>query len=121
MSVHLCTADGRDLKVNAWNWGTLHELVERAGWFDEDTWAPLRYNGGVELDAAATARLATEVLPRMRPGERALLDGSITDVPDDGTFYRGEDELWKNYSLDHDVLVAIIEFLRAAGGPVSVQ
>ena len=125
MSVILEAPDGSDLKVNAWNWGVLHHLVERAGLFSEEVWVPKRYNGGGALDAAQVAALADFLAERVRPligtGERMFFDGSVTDVPDDGTFYRAEDELWKNYSLRRDVLDAVITFLLAAGGPVTVH
>jgi hypothetical protein len=125
VSVILQAPDGRDLKVNAWNWGVLHHLVEQAGIFPDDVWVPKRYNGGGALDADQVARLAdflaAEVVPLIGEGERMFFDGSITDVPDDGTFYRADDELWKNYSLRRDVLDAVIEFLRAASGNVIVH
>ena len=125
MSVILEAPDGSDLKVNAWNWGVLHHLVERAGIFSDDLWVPKRYNGGGALDEDEVVRLAdhlaAQVVPLIGEGERMFFDGSITDVPDDGTFYRAEDELWKNYSLTRQVLDDVISFLRAAGGPVTVH
>jgi hypothetical protein len=33
---------------------------------------------------------------------------TLTDVPDDGTFYREESEQWKNYSLQRAVLEPVI-------------
>ena len=125
MSVILQAPDGRDLKVNAWNWGVLHHLVERAGLFPDDVWVPKRYNGGGALDADQVSRLADflsdKVIPLIAPGQRMFFDGNTTDVPDDGTFYRAEEELWKNYSLHRDVLDDVIAFLRAAGGSVIVH
>ncbi len=125
MSVILEAPGGRTLKVNAWNWGVLHHLVERAGIFSDDLWVPKRYNGGGALDEDEVVRLAdhlaAQVVPLIGEGERMFFDGSITDVPDDGTFYRAEDELWKNYSLTRQVLDDVISFLRAAGGPVTVH
>ena len=125
MSVVLEAPGGRRLKVNAWNWGVLHHLVEQAGVFPDEVWVPKRYNGGGALDAEQVAVLtdflATRVVPLIGEGERMFFDGSTTEVPDDGTFYRAEDELWKNYSLRRDVLDDVIEFLRAAGGSVTVH
>jgi hypothetical protein len=119
MSVRLTTADGRSRKLNAWNWGVMHLLVEEGGLFDEEVWGPARHGLG-ELDAAQCAALAgflrEQVLPRLKPGERIFMNGSVTDVPDDGTFFRAEDELWKNYSLHHDVVVDVIALLDGADG-----
>jgi hypothetical protein len=55
----------------------------------------------------------------LAPGQRLLHDLSVTDEPDDGAFHR--DRLEKNYSLHHDVLVAVIQFLRETGGPIAVE
>jgi hypothetical protein len=122
VSIILRRADGADLKVNAWNWGVLHYLVAAADVLPRAAWEPKRYNGGGDLDASQVqtlvAFLSKEVLPRLKEGERMFFDGTVTDVPDDGTFYRAESETWKNYSLQHPVLVEIIVFLEAARGPV---
>ena len=124
MSVSLRSSDERRLKVNAWNWGVLHELVSRAEVLPPEEWVPARYGGGCDFDATAVSLLAAfleeQVLPHLRAGERMLLDGSTTDIPDDGTLHRGA-ELALNYSLDREVLVAVIRFLREAAGPVTIS
>ena len=43
---------------------------------------------------------------------------TVTSEPDDGTFHRERLEL--NYSLRRDVLVGVVEFLKAATGQVTV-
>jgi hypothetical protein len=125
MSVILEAPDGRDLKVNAWNWGVLHHLVARAGLFPDEVWEPKRTNGGGALDAdqvrSLVAFLAERVRPLIAPGARMFFDGTTTEVPDDGTFYRAENELWKNYSLTREMLDRVIEFLESARGPVTVH
>src|SRR5262245_43985991 len=124
MSVMLEAPGERTLQVNAWNWGVLHHLVAQAGLFPDEVWAPKRSNGGGALDADQVAALARFLVERVRPqiasGERMFFDGSTTDVPDDGTFYRAEDELWKNYSLTREMLDRVIDFLETAAGPVTV-
>ncbi len=123
MSLILEATNGSDLQLNVWSWGVIHQLVERAGILPEEVWAPKRHNGGGRLETAQVAALADflerEVSRRVIPGKRMLLDGSVTGEPDDGTFYREPTEQWKNYSLDHDVLARLIEFLREANGPVT--
>ncbi len=125
MSVVLEAPDGRTLQVNAWNWGVLHHLVAQADLFPEEVWAPKRSNGGGALETDQVATLADFLTARLRPaiapGSRMFFDGSTTDVPDDGTFYRADNELWKNYSLTRETLDRVIDFLRAAGGPVTVH
>lgn len=123
VSIRLETEDGRTLKINAWNWGVLHEIVAKRRLFPASIWAPKRGNGGGALEPDQVNALADflehEVLPYLAPGERLYHDGTVTNVPDDGTFHRDETELWRNYSLTHEVLADAVAFLRAARGPVS--
>lgn len=120
MSISLSSANG-SLKVSAWTWGPLHELVADAKILPEDQWETTRYNCSTELDQQQVEILANflelQVLPRLDPGERLLSNGTVTDIPDDGTFHR--DNLSMNYSVRREMLVHIIDFLRAAPGPVS--
>jgi hypothetical protein len=122
MSFILRTDDDRDFQMNAWNWGVVHHIVANAGLFPDQIWEPKRYNGGGTLDSQQITALADfleiSLLPRLHPGERIFANGTITDVPDDGRLYRGE-EGWKNYSLRQDVLVALIAFLRSVHGDLS--
>jgi hypothetical protein len=125
MSIILATPDGRELKVNAWSWGALHSIVSSAGVFPSEVWEPKRSDGGGILEARQVAILAdflsARVLPRLGDGERMFGDGSVTDIPDSGALYRGGDDPRRNYSLHHDVLVEVIEFLRSAAGPISIH
>jgi hypothetical protein len=125
MSIRLTDGTGQSLKVNAWNWGMLHYAVTCAKppLFDnEDVVVGLRY-GGVELGESQTRKLhdfLNEVIRPMIPnGERMMFDFSITSEPDDGTLY--QDDLRKNYSLRHDVLMSVINFLATAQAPVQVS
>lgn len=124
MSFTLQDAKDDDFRLNAWNWGVLHHLVVRAAILPDQVWEPARYNAGAELDTEQIGVLADfleqSLLPRLQPGERMYHDGSVTDEPDDGTFYREEGEMWKNYSLHHSVLIGVIAFLRQAEAPVQV-
>lgn len=124
MSITLADADGASLDVNAWNWGVLHYTLVCSSpplLPDEELLDQLRF-GGVELGAAEAAEirqyLLQVVLPRIAPGQRMLANLSITNVPDDGTLYR--DDPAKNYSLTHEVLASVIEFLGRARPPIRV-
>lgn len=125
MTVRLTDGTGRSLKVNAWNWGMLHHAVNCASpaLFDNEAVViGLRY-GGVELDKGQVDKLhdfLNEVIRPMIPnGQRMQFDFSITSEPDDRTFYT--DDLRKNYSLRHDVLVSVIDFLATAQAPVQIS
>lgn len=122
MSITISSGDRLCLHLNAWSWGVLHFLVEKAQLFPEDVWESARYLG-TELDSSQATQLAdflgASVLPALKPGERMFFDGSKTDLPDDGTFFRDAGEQWKNYSLHREVVQDILEFLKTSKGAVS--
>ena len=124
MSVTLTDNERNSLRVNAWNWGVLHYTLvcSKPPLFDDEELLTLLRSGGAELaevDVELVAYyLRQVVLPMIKPGERMFYDLTVTDEPDDGTFYR--DDLERNYSLHHDVLMAVIEFLEQAIAPVHV-
>ena len=124
MSFSLEDAKEAEYRVNSWNWGVVHHLVGRAKILPDEDWEPARYNAGAEYCAEEIGLVANflegVILPKLQPGQRMYFDGSVTDEPDDGTFYREENEMWRNYSLHHSVLVEIIEYLRRAEAPVQV-
>jgi hypothetical protein len=124
MSITLVDGPDRSLKVDAWNWGVLISTIEQArpALFQDVELRRMR-SGGAELPAGAVEllrrHLEASVLPRIGPGERMLHDLSVTDEPDDGTFHR--DQLERNYSLQREVLVTVIDFLSSARGPVTLR
>lgn len=117
MSISISTEDGKHLHLNAWNWGVLHFLVEKAQPLPEDVWEPARYLG-TELNSEQVKQLAgfleSSVLPQLSPGERMFFNGTKTDLADDGTFFREANEQWKNYSLHQEVLLGKVCVNRAA-------
>ena len=124
MSFILEDARGQTLCVNAWNWGTLHHAVACATppiFDDEDLLDLLRYGGAVlsqsQIDALYRY-LNEEILPQLSVGQRMLADLSISVEADDGAFHR--DDLTKNYSLQHEVLLAVVQFLQHAQVPLEV-
>src|SRR5213593_2866775 len=122
MSIILSENDKNELSINAWNWGVVHHLINKAGILPDEVWEPKRYNGGGDLTheqvATVVKYLKSEVLPRLKAGERMFPDGKTTRTPDDGTMYRGDDA-WKNYSLNHEVLTKLIAFLEGTNGSVT--
>jgi hypothetical protein len=124
MSVLLTNSQGQSLSVNAWNWDVLHFTVTcaKVPLFDKETIDALRF-GGIDVTDRHVRILRDflqqDVLPRLKPGQRMFTDLSVTDEPDDGTFYR--DDLAKNYSLHYEVLVEVIEFLSNSKTPIKVS
>ena len=122
MSITISSKDGKHLHLNAWNWGVIHYLVEKAGLFPEDVWEPARYLG-TDLTTEQSKQLVdffeSSVMVHLLPGERMFFDGTKTSAVDDGTLFREADEQWKNYSLHQDVLAKVLQLLRNASGAIS--
>jgi hypothetical protein len=106
---------------NAWNWRPTVELIRATGLIDDERLKRMGSNcSGVEVseaEARAIARfLQEQVLPRLRPQDRVLLDLGVTDVPDDGTFHREPAELHKNYSASYEWLEEFATFCKECQG-----
>jgi hypothetical protein len=119
MSIRIQDNSGISIKVNAWNWGVIWYTLDLGRMFDERMLANLRH-GGASLSETEKNQLLDHLenflLPMMSPGQRLLMDLSTTDKTDDGTFYR--ECLENNYSLQYDILVDIITFLKHATAPI---
>jgi hypothetical protein len=106
-------------KVSWWNWRPTLVLIEASRLVDAERLALMGYNGsGVEItrsEARAIAEFLEErVLAHLAPGDRVRSDLSITDVPDDGTFYR--EDIARNYSASYDWLQRFVRFCLACDG-----
>ncbi len=125
VSVVLSDGGKATLRVDCWSWGAFHAVVSVAHVLPDATWIPLRFNDGGSLTAREVIRLAGFVdavlLPCMRPGERLMLDGTVTRKKPSFAVQTDEAEAWKDYSVSHEVVVGILDFLRTAEGPVRVR
>src|SRR5262245_37216498 len=112
--------EDRSENCNWWNWRPTIELLRQSGLFDAERLELMGSNACAEVsesEARAVAQfLEQQVLPALRPGERVMLDGSVTDVPDDGTFYREPAEQFKNYSASEEWLRRFAAFCRECNG-----
>jgi len=61
-------------------------------------------------------KIKEKILPKLAPNKRIFSNLSITDEPDDGTIYKGNDEQWKNYSTKHDWLDEFADFCISSEG-----
>ena len=114
-------AEGFEFTANVWNWKAALEIIKDLDIISENHVRQLGYNAmGVKMDLEEAhligAKIRDEILPKVGPGKRIYSDGTITDQPDDGTFYKDDDEQWKNYSVTHDWLKDFSDFcLRSKG------
>lgn len=110
-----------EFQTNVWHWKTALEIIKSFDVIGDGKVRQMAYNAtGLKIahDEAQLIgeRIRDEILPRLAPDKRIFSDLTITDLPDDGTFYRDLDEQWKNYSASHDWLEEFSEFcLRSKG------
>lgn len=114
-------AENYEFRASVWNWKTLLEIVKSFDVISEGKVRQMAYNAAgtkVSLEEARLIgeRIRDDILPKMSPGMRILGDLSVTDKPDDGTFFRDEDERWKNYSADYEWLEEFTDFCFRSKG-----
>lgn len=124
MAVILVPTSGDDLMINWWNWRPIVALLVRTGILPEGERAErCSANGcGGHLTVEEAARAAEHIeclVAAMKPGQRVLFDGEITDQPLDFekpiSEWTKADE-WNHYSAKYDVLKKLAAFCRASGG-----
>ena len=114
-------AENFEFTANVWNWKAALEIIKDLDIISENHVRQLGYNAmGIKMNVDEAhligEKIRDDILPKVGPGKRIFADGSVTDAPDDGTFYKDEDEQWKNYSVSHDWLKDFSDFcLRSKG------
>jgi hypothetical protein len=112
--------DIESLYGSFWVWRPAVALLQDAGVIDLEGIGPIPESFlYAEVDAEQAERIADYLdtfIQKLDDDERLLLDGSITDVPDTGEFYRDPAEQHKNYSAPKQWLVKFRDFCRSSGG-----
>lgn len=123
MAFHLIDlADGeRTLFVNAWNWRATLEIINSAGVLDAHRIEALGLQCSATRvepeEARSIARLLRQrVLPSLGAESRIMLDGTVTDEKDAGTFFRSPAEIGRNYSVSRQWLEAFAAFCESCAG-----
>lgn len=109
----------RFLRKSWWQWRPIVEAIRSLQLLDDERLDYLSDGIGslTERECLQIAEeLKTKVLPKIREGERMMLNGAITDVPDDGTLFREPSEQEKNYSVSYESLSIFIDFCYASKG-----
>ncbi len=114
-------SENYEFRANVWNWKTTLEIIKSFDLIDEGKVRQMNYNAtGAKIsheDANSIGeKIANEILPKLEPDKRIFMDLSITDKPDDGTLYRDEDEQWKNYSADCELVKEFSEYCLKSKG-----
>lgn len=114
-------SEGYELNVNVWTWKPTLEIIRSFNYVNERSLNTMASNGtGAKMsheDAIAIGeKIRDVILPKMSEKQRMFMDLSITDKADDGTFFRDEDEQWKNYSASYEWLKEFSEFCLKSKG-----
>ncbi len=110
-----------EFRVNVWNWKPTLEIIKSFDIVDEGKLRQMNYNGtgakfSLEEAHEIGEKIRNDILPKLEPNKRIFSDLSITDTPDDGTLYRDEDEQWKNYSTNYNLLKDFSDFCLQSKG-----
>ena len=110
-----------EFRANVWNWRTALEIIKSFDILSGGKLRQMEYNAtGVKLEKDEAhligEKIRDEILPKLAPDKRIFSDLSISDVKDDGTLYKDDDEQWKNYSADYDWLKEFSEFCLKSKG-----
>ncbi len=123
MSFSFFTLDTEEivLGVNSWNWRATLEIIDSFKILDSETiyrmgcgcayYPEISKNQAREI----AKRLKCEYIDRMHNNDRILFDLSMTNEPDDGTLYQGDD-VDKNYSATKEWLIEFYEFCNSCNG-----
>jgi hypothetical protein len=103
----------REIKINGWNWRPTLVLIRSRGLIDQDMFERMGTNGCEgRVDAITADRISKVIeaqLNEMKPGERMLLDLSVTSDPK-------PDPSPGIYSAEYKWLRIFAHFCRRSGG-----
>lgn len=106
------------VQVNAWDWRPTVELLRRGGLLDGETLDRMSAQGaGGRVDAEQARQIADYLdgfLADLRPSQRVLLDGRITDEP--RTYELDEEDFTHNYSATYEWLDHFRQFCHDSKG-----
>lgn len=107
--------------INFWHYRAIVEAIRSLEVLPEEKVDSLHeswQNNGLTTEEArlVAAAIRERLLPTLRDEERLLLDGSRTNEPDEGTFYRNPEEQAGNYSTNRGVLEKFVACCETCNG-----
>jgi hypothetical protein len=115
-----CKSNEIIFDTNFWNYRAIVEEVRRLGVFSDakvdslhESWC----GNGLSTDEARTVAslMRSQLLPSIAEGQRLMLDGTRTTVPDDGKLHHGAEQA-SNYSTTADVLERFVKCCETCNG-----
>jgi len=115
------SSENFEFRASVWNWKAALEIIKSFDLIGDGKIRQMAYNAtGVAIeheDAKLIGeKIRDEIVPRVKPGFRMFGDLSVSEVKDDGTIYKDEDDQWKNYSVDQEWLTEFSEFCLKCKG-----
>jgi hypothetical protein len=113
--------EGFEFNANVWKWKAALEVIKSLDLLSENRVRQMAYNAaGVKIEPedahAIGQQIRDRILPKLEPNKRIFANLTITDTPDDGTFFSGEEEQGKNFSVNYEWLKDFSDFcLRSKG------
>ncbi len=124
MTVILVPSTGDNMAINWWNWRPTVALLVRIGVLPagEREKRCLANGCGGHLSASEALRAAEHIedlVVALKPNQRVLSDGGISETPIDygkPISEWNDADIWNNYSAKYEVLKRFVEFCRRSGG-----
>ncbi|MCS6873698.1 MAG: hypothetical protein N2Z23_01580 [Pyrinomonadaceae bacterium] len=113
--------EGYEFHASIWHWKPTLEIIRSLDIISGNKLRLMESNGnGVKVEEEEARligkRIYEEILPKLEPNKRIFVNLTITDEPDDGTFYRAPEEQWKNYSVNYQWLKDFADFCLQSKG-----
>jgi hypothetical protein len=113
--------EGFEFNATVWKWKAALEVIRSLDILSENRVRQMAYNAaGAKVDPdeahAIGEQIRDRILPKLEPDKRMFADLTVTDKPDDGTFFSNDEEQWKNFSVNYEWLKDFSDFcLRSKG------
>jgi hypothetical protein len=113
--------EGFEFNATVWKWRAALEVIRSLDILSENRVRQMSYNAaGVKVDPQDAheigQKIQEKVLPKLEPNKRIFADLTVTETPDDGTFFSGETEQGKNYSVNYEWLKDFSDFCLRSNG-----
>lgn len=113
--------EGYEFHASIWQWKPTLEIIRSLDILSGAKLRLMESNGnGVKVEKEEAhligKKILEEILPKLEPNKRIFVNMTITDEPDDGTFYKDPNEQWKNYSVNYQWLKDFADFCLQSDG-----
>lgn len=113
--------EGYEFRSSIWQWRPVLQIIRNLDLLSISKIRLMESNGtGVTIEEQEAhligRKIYEEILPKLQPNKRMFANLTITDEPDDGTFYRDPENQWRNYSVTYQWLKDFADFCLQSKG-----